>query len=33
MLSSSIFVLSLEYNLIDNYLIIINVINEKLQTF
>ena len=33
MLSSSLFVLSLEYNLIDNYLIIINDINEKLQTF
>ena len=33
MLSSSSFVLSLEYNLIDNYLIIINDINEKLQTF
>ena len=33
MLSSSSFVLSLEYNLIDNYLIKINDINEKHQTF
>ena len=33
MLSSSSFVLSLEYDLIDNYLIIINDINEKLQTY
>ena len=33
MLSSSSFFLSLEYNLIDNYLIKINDINEKLQTY
>ena len=33
MLSSSSFVLSLGYNLIDNYLIIINDINEKHQTY